>query len=214
MRLAEPMTEGPGDETAPPEVRRLLGAEPLALPVDAGHNADLGRLLTLFVTIAPLAALLVAIRQLWERQINGQDLTLLATFYLLTGLGICVGFHRLLTHRSFVAAWPVRCCLLALGSMAVEGDAVYWAAPHLEHHARSDRPGDAHRPRDGFWHAHMGWMIGPFTASPAIYARHLRSGYLIRLLALLGLASRVQMSSREAQQRLQARHERPAPQQL
>ena len=67
--------------------------------------------------------------------------------------------------------------------MAVEGDVVSWVATHLEHHARSDRPGDPHSPRDGFWHAHMGWMIGPFTASPQIYARHLRNDRMVQVMS-------------------------------
>src|SRR5581483_3356113 len=113
------------------------------------------RLLTLLFTSGPLFALLYAIHQLWNREVNGRDLALCGVFYVLTSLGICVGFHRLLTHRSFAAVRPVRCCLLVLGSMAVEGPVVQWVATHLEHHARSDRPGDPHSPRDGFWHAHI-----------------------------------------------------------
>lgn len=100
------------------------------------------------VVVGPLLAFLYAIHQLWNREVNARDLVLCGIFYLLTALGICVGFHRLLTHRSFSAAWPIRCCFLVFGSMAVEGDVVTWVATHLEHHAHSDRPGGPHQGAD------------------------------------------------------------------
>ena len=141
------------------------------------------RLLTLVVTVVPFLAFLLALHLLWDHQVNARDLMLFAIFYVLTALGVCVGYHRLLTHRSFVTRGPIRFSLLALGSMAVEGDAVYWTATHLEHHAHSDREGDPHSPRDGFWHAHVGWMLGTFTASPEIYARHLQHDRMVQIIS-------------------------------
>ena len=133
--------------------------------------------------IGPFLALLVGIQQLWNRQVDGIDIALMLVFYLFTALGITIGYHRLLTHRSFVTPTPVRFLFLALGSMAVEGPAIYWAATHLEHHARSDKEGDPHSPTEGLWHAHMGWMFGPFSPSPEIYARHLQRDRLVQLVS-------------------------------
>ena len=143
----------------------------------------LGHAITLVVVVVPFLALLYAIRQLWNQDVNGRDLVICAAFYALTAMGVTVGFHRLTTHRSFVAPWPVRGVLIGLGSMAVEGPVVYWVATHLEHHAHSDRAGDPHSPRDGFWHAHLGWMMGAYTAKPDIYARHLRHDRLVQALS-------------------------------
>jgi stearoyl-CoA desaturase (delta-9 desaturase) len=165
--------------STPKAVGQDLGARSAAK-----HEAStLGRLITLVVASIPFLGLLLAVHQLWDRQVNGSDLAVFGILYLFSGLGVCVGFHRLATHRSFVAVSPVRAALLALGSMAVEGDVVYWVATHLEHHARSDREGDPHSPRDGFWHAHIGWMLGPFSASPDIYCRHLKQDRLVRFIA-------------------------------
>ena len=148
------------------------------------HDANrLGHLITLVFVVVPFVALLFAIRQLWNREVNGQDLVLCGVLYALTALGITVGFHRLITHRSFVAVGPVRAMLLIMGSMAVEGPAVSWVATHLEHHARSDRDGDPHSPRAGFWHAHLGWMLGAYSAKPDIYARHLRNDRLVQFVS-------------------------------
>jgi stearoyl-CoA desaturase (delta-9 desaturase) len=90
--------------------------------------------------------------------------------YALTGLGVTVGFHRLLTHRSFKTRRSVRAVLAVLGSAAIEGPAVSWVADHRKHHAFSDRPGDPHSPHVGHgdgWaaqlrglaHAHVGWLF-------------------------------------------------------
>jgi stearoyl-CoA desaturase (delta-9 desaturase) len=155
----------------------------LATPVLKQDASATARLVTLSIVVFPFIALLYAIHQLWNQQVNARDLVLCVVLYASTAMGICIGFHRLVTHRSFVTVSPMRAFFLALGSMAVEGDVVFWVATHLEHHAHSDRPGDPHSPREGFWHAHLGWMVGPFTASPEIYARHLREDRLVQFMA-------------------------------
>jgi stearoyl-CoA desaturase (delta-9 desaturase) len=152
-------------------------------PASVEKGIEWGKWITLFVVVAPFVALLYAIRQLWDHQVNGQDLVLFGVFYALTAMGITVGYHRLLTHRSFVTTTPIRFLFLLLGSMAVEGSVVYWVATHLEHHAHSDRVGDPHSPREGFWHAHIGWMVGPYSASPEVYARHLKDDRLVQFMS-------------------------------
>jgi len=78
---------------------------------------------------------------------------------LITGMGITLCFHRLLTHRSFhVPKWleyPLTLC----GSLALQGGAIKWVATHRVHHAFSDRPQDPHSPTRGFWWAHMLWLF-------------------------------------------------------
>jgi stearoyl-CoA desaturase (delta-9 desaturase) len=94
----------------------------------------------------------------------------LAVVYVLTALGITVGFHRLLTHRSFATTPLLRGVFAALGSAAIEGPAISWVADHRKHHACSDREGDPHSPHvghggglagtlRGFYHAHVGWLF-------------------------------------------------------
>jgi len=127
----------------------------------------------LVVVVLPFLATLFAIELLWQRAVNWTDLALLVAFNLLAGLGVTVGYHRMLTHRSFQPHPVVKFIFLVLGSMAVEGPALEWAATHIKHHAHSDREGDPHSPVEGFWHAHMGWMFNRSFADPNVYCRNL-----------------------------------------
>jgi fatty-acid desaturase len=75
-------------------------------------------------------------------------------------LGICLAYHRLLTHRGFRLWKPLEYLFTVFGTLASEGGAITWVAMHRIHHAQSDRPGrDLHTPKDGFWWSHFGWII-------------------------------------------------------
>jgi stearoyl-CoA desaturase (Delta-9 desaturase) len=127
----------------------------------------------LAVVIIPLLATIFAIGLLWQRAVYWSDLILLVTLYAFVALGVTVGFHRMLTHRSFRPHPVVKCVLLILGSMAWEGPALEWAATHIKHHAQADREGDPHSPVEGFFHAHLGWLFNDRTADPNVYCRKL-----------------------------------------
>jgi stearoyl-CoA desaturase (delta-9 desaturase) len=130
----------------------------------------LGRQVVLLIfVVGPLLATAFAIARLWQDMIGWQELTLLFILYLLTGLGITFGYHRLLTHRSFETGPVLKAIALILGSMAVQGRAIDWASNHLKHHAHSDEEGDPHSPLEGFFHAHIGWL---FSAPPADRERY------------------------------------------
>jgi sn-1 stearoyl-lipid 9-desaturase len=75
------------------------------------------------------------------------------------GLGIGVGFHRLLTHRGFKTPKLVEYFLSFCGLLALEGGSINWVVTHRIHHAFTEKPGDPHSPRDGRWWAHMGWIL-------------------------------------------------------
>jgi len=75
------------------------------------------------------------------------------------GLGICVGFHRLLTHRSFKCSKAVEYALAFLGALTLEGGPIDWVAHHRQHHQFSDGPGDPHSARKGFFWSHLIWMM-------------------------------------------------------
>ncbi len=127
----------------------------------------------LVVVLVPFLATVIAIGLLWQRAVGWSDLALLAAMYTLVSLGVTVGFHRMLTHRSFRPHPIVKCVLLVLGSMSFEGPALAWAATHIKHHAQADRQGDPHSPIEGFFHAHIGWLFGDDTADPHVYCRNL-----------------------------------------
>ncbi len=132
----------------------------------------------LVVVIVPLLATVLAIVLLWQRAVHWSDLALLATLYALVALGVTVGFHRMLTHRSFRPHPIVKCLLLILGSMSFEGPAVEWAATHIKHHAQADREGDPHSPVEGFFHAHIGWMFGE-KVDPNVYCSYLQKDRMV-----------------------------------
>jgi sn-1 stearoyl-lipid 9-desaturase len=93
--------------------------------------------------------------------------------YLLTVIGVTMGFHRLLTHRSFQTPRPVEYFLTVLGCLANQGGSLQWVATHRAHHAHSDADGDPHSPRDGAWWAHVLWWM-PFDATLDNPAQRLR----------------------------------------
>jgi stearoyl-CoA desaturase (delta-9 desaturase) len=137
------------------------------------RSLTIRKIVMLVVVVLPFLATLLAIELLWQRAVNWTDLALLIAFNVIGGLGVTVGFHRMLTHRSFQPHPIVKFIFLVFGSMAVEGPALQWAAIHIKHHAHADRDGDPHSPVEGFWHAHMGWMFKSIDADPNTYCRNL-----------------------------------------
>ncbi len=77
-------------------------------------------------------------------------------------LGVCMGYHRLLTHGSFQTYRPIRWMLALIGGLSGEGSALTWVANHRKHHVFSDKEGDPHSPRDGKWWSHMFWFMPNF----------------------------------------------------
>lgn len=145
----------------------------------------------LVFVLGPLGGLGYAMWTLWRQSFEPVDLALLAVLSVVTGLGTSLGYHRLLTHRSFSTTPGLKAAFLAAGAMAVPSRPVDWAARHLEHHAHSDREGDPHSPADGFLHAHVGWMLAVSPAKRERYcARHMADPVvmLIDRTALLWLA--------------------------
>jgi stearoyl-CoA desaturase (delta-9 desaturase) len=150
--------------------QEALGLMSAATDVEPVHHETLHRTATGVVTAVPVLGLGVAVWQSWSGLLHPADVAVFIILYVLTGLGVTVGFHRQLTHRSFKTGVVVRGVLAVLGSAAIEGPAISWVADHRKHHAFSDRPGDPHSPHvdhadgmagalHGLAHAHMGWLF-------------------------------------------------------
>src|SRR5215213_5250032 len=92
----------------------------------------------------PLLGVLVAIVLLWDKAVGWTSLAVMAGMYVISVMGVTLGFHRLLTHRSFATYKPVQYLLAILGSMAVQGPVIAWVADHRKHHAHTDVEGDPH----------------------------------------------------------------------
>jgi stearoyl-CoA desaturase (Delta-9 desaturase) len=145
---------------------------------------------TLLIVLLPVAAVVVVATTLLGG-VTAVDLALLAVFYVITGLGITAGYHRLFTHRSFTPNGPLKVALAVVGGMSFEGGVVSWVATHRRHHAFSDRSGDPHSPHRyghgtawgqlrGLGHAHLGWLFGSETTCEQRYAPDLRADPVLR----------------------------------
>jgi stearoyl-CoA desaturase (delta-9 desaturase) len=136
------------------------------------------------LVVGPVVAVAATVPLLWGRLLSVRDLILAGGFYLVTGHGITVGYHRLFTHRSFKANRPLKIALAIAGSMAVEGSVIGWVANHRRHHVFSDQRGDPHSPHRygtsmlgqvrGFAYAHVGWLFAANGTPSDRYATDLR----------------------------------------
>src|SRR5919199_2534104 len=118
----------------------------------------------------PFAGFVAAVVLLWNTLVDWSDLGVLVVMYVLAGFGVTLGFHRLLTHRSFQTHKWVEYAFAIAGSMSVQGPVADWVADHRKHHAHADEEGDPHSPHvqfgegwmgalKGLFHAHMGWLF-------------------------------------------------------
>jgi stearoyl-CoA desaturase (delta-9 desaturase) len=161
---------------------------PVAMPL-----AD--RLASALITAIPPILLAVGMALGWGGAlVNWQDVVNLVVSYVVIGSGITVGFHRLLTHRSFKTSRLLRAGFAALGSAAAEGPVIDWVATHRKHHRYSDVEGDPHSPHvghgsgwrgalTGFFHAHIGWVFSDMeVADEQIYAKDLLADPWVRFV--------------------------------
>ncbi|HVW19421.1 MAG TPA: acyl-CoA desaturase [Solirubrobacteraceae bacterium] len=154
-----------------------------------GHR--IGNVVGVFV---PIAGFVAAIVLLWDELVGPLELSLLFVLYVLSGLGITVGFHRMLTHRAFETSRPIKAVFAILGSMAVQGPVISWVADHRKHHAHTDKEGDPHSPHlskmpgvlgaiGGLWYAHVGWLFAAEgRAERERYARELVEDPMMRFI--------------------------------
>jgi len=121
---------------------------------------------TLLLTISPALALfgLIFYPIKWQTAIFG------FVMYLWTGMGITAGYHRLWSHRAYSARFPVRLGLCLGGAAAFEGSAKWWCRNHRAHHRYTDTEKDPYNAKNGFWYAHLGWMLVKQNAKKIGYA--------------------------------------------
>ena len=148
----------------------------------------------LVAVLLPFAAFATAVVLLWNDVVGPTDLAIFAGLYLFSAFGITIGYHRLLTHRSFEAPRGVKYALAIMGQTAVQGPVVDWVADHRKHHAFTDEEGDPHSPHihggglrgalHGLYHAHMGWLfMNQGRADRRRYARDLMDDALMKRIS-------------------------------
>jgi stearoyl-CoA desaturase (delta-9 desaturase) len=145
--------------------------------------------------IVPFLGVAAAAYYFWGTGFDWLHLILMLGMYVLSALGITVGYHRLFTHRSFETHAWVQSIFGALGSMALQGPLIKWVAQHRLHHRESDGAHDPHSPHrygggwrggiSGFWHAHMGWFFEKDASDLASYAPDLLKNKVARRISRL-----------------------------
>ncbi len=145
----------------------------------------LERNVNITAVVVPFLGVIAAGVLLWNRFLSWRDIAIFAVMYMLTAIGVTVGFHRLLTHRAFQTRAWIRYTLAVLGSMSLQGPVIDWVADHRKHHTFTDEEGDPHSPHAGhgagfrgmlagLWHAHVGWLFETHgQASSKRFARDL-----------------------------------------
>ncbi len=190
--------------TAPPTPKQA------PKPITSGRRPTTHQVLLIAFVVIPLAALIIAVPFAWGWGLNWVDVGMAIGMYVLTGLGVTVGYHRHFTHSSFKAARPLRIALAVAGNLSFQGTTTGWVADHRRHHAFSDRDGDPHSPwrfgsspaalAKGFYHAHLGWLFDrdltnrerfapDLVADPAI--QRVDGLFLVLSLASLGVPALV-----------------------
>src|SRR3954452_20078731 len=128
------------------------------------------RVVNLLAVVLPPILISICIVLFWDEVVGISDLVVLFAMDLITGYGVTVGFHRMLTHRSFRTSKPVESLFAVLGTLSVQGPVISWVADHRKHHAHTDVEGDPHSPHvgrgaglrgalGGLVFAHMGWLM-------------------------------------------------------
>jgi stearoyl-CoA desaturase (delta-9 desaturase) len=164
LRSADAPVEDSSTDTGTTQGKRT-GPRPLTYGRKGGWEIYF---LYIFVGV-PLLALIAAIPFAWGWGLGWTDVVVFAVFYLFSGFGVTVGFHRYLTHGAFKAKRWLRIVLTIAGTTAVQGAPIRWVADHRRHHQYSDKEGDPHSPwrfghsvrglaKGAVW-AHVGWLF-------------------------------------------------------
>jgi stearoyl-CoA desaturase (delta-9 desaturase) len=150
-----------------PQTRPDLEPEP---------KSNFERVLLAVFIVVPLLAVVAAVPFAWGWGLGWSDIAIMAVFYVVSGLGVTVGYHRHFTHGSFKAKRPLRIALALAGSLSIEMSVIDWVATHRRHHKYSDKEGDPHSPwrfgsdwralTKGLIWAHMGWLFDSGRTSP------------------------------------------------
>jgi stearoyl-CoA desaturase (delta-9 desaturase) len=112
-----------------------------------------------FLVLSPLAAAIAVPWYILTRGVTWVEITACALMWLLTGLSITAGYHRLFTHRAYSATPPVRAFFAILGAATFENSVISWAAAHRFHHRNVDTDDDPYNAQEGFFYSHMGWVM-------------------------------------------------------
>jgi stearoyl-CoA desaturase (delta-9 desaturase) len=183
-------------ETAAAQVPPVVGRRTPLPEIEPEPNGPLARVLIAAFVVVPLLGLLAAVplAALWGL-VSWHDAVIGLVFYVVSGMGISMGYHRYFTHSSFKANRGLRYALAVAGSLAIEGPVLVWVADHRRHHKYSDKEGDPHSPwrfgndwkalTKGLGYAHIGWLFDPNRTSQARFCPDLLADATLRRISRL-----------------------------
>lgn len=112
-----------------------------------------------FLTLTPPIAIAGITYWFYAGMFNWPTFILFLLMWTAVGISTTAGYHRLFTHRAYEASWPVRLFFLCFGAASWEASCWRWTMDHHKHHRYVDTPRDPYNIKQGFWHAHMGWLF-------------------------------------------------------
>ncbi|MFD0892953.1 fatty acid desaturase [Luteolibacter ambystomatis] len=121
---------------------------------------------TVFLGIICLIAVVAAPIYLWHHGMDWFQFGMMMFYIIATGMSITLGYHRLFSHLSFKAKWPVRFLTLVFGACAFENSALNWCSDHRRHHKHTDHDDDPYDISKGFMWAHIGWILFKLNPEP------------------------------------------------
>ncbi len=176
-KLALPRNKRPAKSPARRTIERRLAQNAASRRPELPPAPWSHKLTMLTAVVLPLVGVVIGGVLAWRYGFMGWlNLGMLLAGWAITGTGITIGFHRLLTHRSFDTYRWVKLFWMTCGALSVEGSPLVWCAVHRRHHELSDQHGDPHSPHlhgtglvdslRGLWYAHTGWLFTGYWSSP------------------------------------------------
>ena len=114
---------------------------------------------TIFLIVTPIVAMIGTVMIGLQGAFSWKTAVLAIFLLIMGGISITAGYHRLFSHATYKAAWIVRLIFLLFGASTFEGSALEWCTDHRNHHLYTDTPKDPYNFKQGFWYAHIGWLL-------------------------------------------------------
>jgi len=123
---------------------------------------------SVFLISTALISITVVPWYLWKYGVNTFQVSLFLFYFAATGFSITLGYHRLFSHLAFKAKWPLKLATLVFGAAAFENSAIDWVSDHRKHHKHVDHDDDPYDISQGFFHAHIGWLLFKLRPEPPL----------------------------------------------
>ena len=115
--------------------------------------------MVVFLTLIPLIGIIGTAIYIYFNGVVWQEPVIMFTLWFLSGMGITMGYHRLFAHKAYKTNVFVEWVLMILGSTAFENTVLKWSSDHRKHHTEAETENDPYSITEGFWHAHIGWIL-------------------------------------------------------